>query len=203
MMTFTDQQTKLANKMGALGVLAALVVSASWLLVVPVGDAVGSHRAEMAALRERLSAVDAEAARVPGLRQKLTELNSKIGDESGLWTGTTDNAVSVAIQSRVRQLLQTSGANLSRLDASIVQDASGFRRHMLRVAFSGGDKELADVLVALARQRPYLRIDSLLVRGREVARPSEKGERVFASVVNVELELAGLGQGDDAGGARP
>jgi hypothetical protein len=202
-MTLTEPQQKLAGRLAALGLLLALLLGATRVLILPVVDAVSTHRADMAILRERLSAIDAEAARIPALKQQIADLSSTPVGQEGLWTGSNDNAISVAIQSRVRQLLQSAGTNVSRLDASIVQDASGFRRHMLRVGFTGGDKELIDVVVALARQRPYLKIETLSVRAREVSRPAKPGDATFATVLTVELELAGLGQDDDAKGARP
>jgi hypothetical protein len=201
-MPLANRQKKYLSRLAAVGLLSGALFVIGRVLFVPLVDAALAHGAEMNQLQARLELANGYAARLPALKQRLAELFSVPDREDGLWPPTSDSVVSASIQSTARQILQSAGATLTRLDAIPVQRASDFRRFGVSAGFSGSDKTLVDVLASLARQRPYLKIENLTIKANEVNNTTDPNNPSFAVLLIVELELSALAQSDQGLGGK-
>lgn len=145
-----------------LGVLALLWASAGSPLLAWYGD-----RAERLETREMLAGrMAALAATLPALEREAVAAPG--GGPPDLLDGGTDAVAAAALQERVQDLANRSGARLSSLEVLPAQQKGAYREIGVRVATNAPWPVLVRLLQAMAEGTPRMLVDDLQVRAAPV-----------------------------------
>jgi len=137
------------------------------VVVQPLIALHGDMREELTLLnaqRVRFARLEAE---LPQLRGLVSELRAQkpASDASLLLTDSSDAVASAALQTKIKSLGGSLGAEISSVESLVPQRREGgFRRVGVRVAIKGDLTALTGILSALATARPPLFVDNLEIR---------------------------------------
>jgi general secretion pathway protein M len=110
----------------------------------------------------------------------------------------TESLATAELQRVAKQVISGKGGEI--LSAQVVPGAEeeGFRRISILIRMKGSLEELVGIFHDIESQKPYLFIDDVNVRSRQIARrrlPASKGLDEVLSQLEVEFRLAGYMRG--------
>jgi hypothetical protein len=102
------------------------------------------------------------------------------------WSGSTEADAAEALQSQLRTIIETAGAELQQVEALDIVGNDEHPAVNLHVTVHGTATELLETLYSLESYRPYLFLDRLYVRALEKnTRPAQAQERLLQASMNV------------------
>lgn len=182
------------GKILALGVCLVLIVMVGFSVVRPVVTLHGQMRDELRLLdsqRIRLSKLEGE---LPQLREQVEDLKKQEEDsENSLLLADTSDAVAAAeLQTKLKALSASLGAEVSSVENLMLRHEGGFRRIGIRVMLVSDQKALTGILTALATVKPPLFVDNLEIRNSsQVMQQSEAAPKL-----NIGLDVYGYRDGN-------
>jgi general secretion pathway protein M len=122
--------------------------------------------------------------------QDLKKEISKVHQSDGTYLPTEASAIASAnLQSRIKQMLGESGAELASLQVLPDRKEDQFDRVGIKVRFNSDTRALRHVLYNIENNQPYLFLDYLSVRAiRGAAGPKSQPD---AEKLNVEVDVVG------------
>ena len=153
-----------AGRLTALGLTLAVPV-ALWLgVVAPVMD--WHHdRADALAQREALAQrMRMLATNLPSLRQQAAAMTASGNEEPALLDGDSDPVASAFLQQRLQAMFMQAGVQLDSVETLPGEDAGGYRRIRLHLAFTATWPVLMGLLKDIQLAAPTLLVDELNVQ---------------------------------------
>ena len=184
-----------AGKALALGLCGILLVLAGRVVVQPLIEFHANQQEELALLgaqRARLARVQGE---LPELRQQVSDLRQQKQATDGqlLLPESSDAVAAATLQTKIKALGASLGAEINSVESLVPQPQDGFRRVGVRVVIRGDLNALTGILSALATTRPPLFVDNLEIRngsfsaqpGSDTTSPMNIGMDVYGFRVNI------------------
>ncbi len=156
-----------ASRLVAVGLLLALIGAVYSFCIAPIWRASAENKETISEQQELLRRYQRLAADAADLSQRLTVLRSKPMSGEGYLQGDNETLVAARLQSRIRDVVQTSGGRLTTTQVLAGIDDDGFRRIGVRVTMTADTAELQKVLFRLEGDRPYLFLDNVDVSGEQ------------------------------------
>lgn len=156
-----------ASRLVAVGLLLALIGAVYSFCIAPIWRAYAENKETISEQQELLRRYQRLAADAADLSQRLTVLRSKPMSGEGYLQGDNETLVAARLQSRIRDVVQTSGGRLTSTQVLAGIDDDGFRRIGVRVTMTADTAELQKVLFRLEGDRPYLFLDNVDVSGEQ------------------------------------
>ena len=156
-----------ASRIVAVGLLLAVLAAVYRLGIAPVWHAYTGNQEAIAEQQDLLHRYQRLAADSDALAQQLTQLRNRPVSGEGYLQGDSETLVAARLQSRVREVIQTSGGKLTTTQVLSGVDDGGFRRIGVRVTMSADTAQLQKALYSLEGDRPYLFLDNLDVSGEQ------------------------------------
>ncbi|HSV28130.1 MAG TPA: type II secretion system protein GspM [Candidatus Omnitrophota bacterium] len=182
---------RLAGRLGAVGVLAALVCVPVFGLMMPVLDHHAGQQERIALLESQLARLKAAAAQREDLKRQQAELAARRGKSGLLLTGGSEALATATLQNMIKTAVARAGGELRSTQALPVTAGQGARRLTVRALLSTDVEGLRTFLHAIEAGRPLLFVDDLDVRARPGGRDDD-GDRVALEIrVDVTGYLGG------------
>lgn len=135
------------------------------LVAAPLLDLYAQRRATLEQEHMLLPRLEAAAATVPVLRQRLAALNTAARSRNVTMGGASDAMASADLQSRIEALASQAGATIGSTENMPVQTQDGYRRIGLRLVLNGSYETLVKLFATLETATPPLIIDNLQIHG--------------------------------------
>ena len=179
-----------AGKALALGLCGILLLLVALVVIRPLVEFHAGMRDELSLLvgqRVRLARLESE---LPRLQQQVAELKAeKQVDDAGLLLPDASDAVAAAaLQTKLKALGASAGADINSVESLAPRRQDGFRRIGVRVAMTCDLQALTAILSGLATAKPPLFVDNLDVRYNGLA-AQQTGDA--APMMNVGFDVYG------------
>ncbi|MEW5728389.1 MAG: type II secretion system protein GspM [Pseudomonadota bacterium] len=176
------------SRLVAVGILALLLATLVFGVLVPLMDGLRSRHARIAALRDQLSTVRQLAAARDELTRQKAELEAR-RKKSGLLLAAGSEALAAAtLQNMVKTAVARAGGELRTTQSLPATGEAGMRRMAVRAHLSTDMDGLRAFLHAVEGGAPILFVEDLDIR----ARASGPQDAVTAPVLDVRIDLVGL-----------
>ncbi|MBV8777902.1 MAG: hypothetical protein JO258_11965 [Alphaproteobacteria bacterium] len=129
----------------------------------------------------------AAAERMPGLRERASQLRASSGENRVVLEGASDALAAAGLQSRLEEMASATGATIASSESLPSEPREGFRRVGIRLAVSGRYDSLLHFFAALESAAPPLVVDNARLSGGLAAVTAGGAAPLTAS-----LEIAGL-----------
>ncbi|HET6159922.1 MAG TPA: type II secretion system protein GspM [Dongiaceae bacterium] len=188
-------RTPWMSRLAAVLLLIVVIEAAYSLVAEPI--LIGYREANKAIEegREQLSHFQRLAAGRPVLGKLLERLAADQGSETYYLSGGTDALAAVALQDRVRDLVDANGGNLRSMQPLLGVDEQGFRRITVRVEMTATIEPLFETLYALETGMPVLFVENLDIQSRSTRRRSSQVAMQVAAddapLLTVGFDLSG------------
>lgn len=155
------------SRIAAVGLLLLLIAVAYSLIISPIWGMYATNRDTIAQQQELLQRYQRLAANAHDLSQQLAALRKRPVSGEGYLQGDNETLVSAQLQSRIRNVTQTSGGKLTSTQVLAGIDDNGFRRIGVRVTMTADITDLQRMLHTLEGDRPYLFLDNVDISGEQ------------------------------------
>ena len=176
----------------ALGLLLVVAVAGYLSITRPVMAKHRFYQDRIESMEQRLQRLGALIAARPALEQRLARLQQDQSSKRYYLAENTAALAATGLRTLVKQTVQSSGATLVSTQNLPVDDSELFPRVTLKVQMTGSTEALQRVLHGLESRRPYLFVNDLRVRAREIRRrrPRRRSkERRLKIPVSTETRL--------------
>lgn len=195
------------SRIVAVGLLLLLIASIYSLMIAPIWGMYATNRDSIAQQQELLQRYQRLAANAKDLSEQLAVLRRRPVSGEGYLQGDNETLVSAQLQSRIRNVAQTSGGKLTSTQVLAGIDDNGFRRIGVRVTMTADITDLQRMLHTLEGDRPYLFLDNVDISGEQSRNREGRGGNLtisFDVYGFMRTDAAPLGDKTDAGSrARP
>jgi len=135
------------------------------------------YRDHIQSMQANLGRLEALVATRPELESRLAALQQDQGSKGAYLRETTPALAATGLRRRVKEIVQSSGGKLVSTQNLPMKEGQRFERVTLKVQMTGSTEALQQVLHGLESQRPYLFVDDLSVRAREIRRRRPRTRR--------------------------
>lgn len=187
------------SRIAAVGLLLILIAAVYSVLIAPVWGTWAANQERIAEQRELLQRYQRLASDAKDLSQRLSALKKQPVSGEGYLQGDNETLVAAQLQSRIRNVVQTSGGKLTSTQVLAGVDESGFRRIGVRVTMTAEITDLQKVLHSLESARPYLFLDNVDISGEQ-----SRGREGRGNGLTISFEAYGFMRTDSKpAGERP
>ncbi len=164
-----DLPTGIRGKVLALG-LCVLVVAAIYLAAVAPMVSLYEANAERLQERQELAQRLQRSARaLPVLRDEADAAQNQASDENLLLEGDSDSVAAAALQSTVKDVVESAGARLISVEVLTSDKRENLQRVGIHVSFSGNLALLTTVLQGMQLAHPVILVDNVDIQGADSA----------------------------------
>jgi General secretion pathway protein M. len=187
------------SRLAAVGLLLVVIAAVYSLVIAPLWGTYTDNRDRIAEQQDLLQRYQRLAANATNLSHRLAVLRKQPVSGEGYLQGDNETLVAAQLQSRIRNVVQTSGGKLTSTQVLAGVDEAGFRRIGVRVTMTADITDLQEVLHSLEGARPYLFLDNVDISGEQ-----SRGREGRGNALTVSFEAYGFMRTDSKpAGERP
>ena len=180
-----DLPTGIRGKALALG-LCVLVVAAIYLAVITPLIALYDTNAEHLQDRQELAQrLQRSAKALPALQDEAAATQDQASDADLLLDGDSDSVAAAALQSTVKDLVESAGARLISSEVLPSDKRETLQRVGIHVSFSGNLTLLTTVLQGIQLAHPVILVDNVDIQGADGADQGSGGQKQLAIALDV------------------
>jgi hypothetical protein len=180
-----DLPTGIRGKFLALG-LCVLVLAVIYLAVITPLTALYAGNAEQLQLRQELAQrLQRSAKALPELHAEADAVQGQVSDEDLLLDGDSDSVAAAALQSTVKDLVESAGARLISSEVLPSDKRETLQRVGIHVSFSGNLTLLTTVLQGIQLAHPVILVDNVDIQGADSADQSNGPQKQLAIALDV------------------
>lgn len=182
------------RRLAAVALLIVVIGLIHGVAIQPIVEEFSSYADSIATAEETLPRFERVAATLPRVKARYAELREQFAAAGGFLSGTNESLAGAALQTRIKQLVEESGAELRSTQILPGREESRFRRITVRVNMTGGTEALRKLWHAMESNPQFLFIDNFDVRGRAVRRQRNQPEEIVA--LDVRFDAVGFIRGE-------
>ena len=180
-----DLPTGIRGKALALG-LCVLVVVAIYLVIITPLVALYAANAEQLQQRQELAQrLQRSAKALPALRDEADAAQDQASDEDLLLDGDSDSVAAAALQSTVKDLVESAGARLISSEVLPSDKHETLQRVGIHVSFTGNLTLLTTVLQGIQLAHPVILVDNVDIQGADGADQGSGSQKQLAIALDV------------------
>lgn len=180
-----DLPSGVRGKALALG-LCVLVLAAIYLIVITPLMALYDANAEYLQERQELAQrLQRSAKALPALQDQADAVHDQVSDADLLLDGDSDSVAAAALQSTVKDIVESAGARLISSEVLSSDKRGTLQRVGIHVSFSGNLTLLTTVLQGIQLAHPVILVDNVDIQGADGADQSSDSQKQLAIALDV------------------
>jgi len=173
--------------------VAILITAAATIYFAVISPVLAFYDANAQALEQRhelLRRYRSAVAELPSLRMQQKQSGTAANDRQLLLSGDSDAITLAALQARLKDVVESNGAEIASASALPADTTGLLRRVGVRVAFSGDLEALTTILLQIHSARPMLSVANLELRVDN--KPNDSGRGVEDPDLAATLDVFGF-----------
>lgn len=182
------------SRLVALLLLLAVIAAAYVFIIDPLVVAYAETDDATDNTRVYLQHVERLGATRPELARQMAELDRRHVAQGYYLTGGTDALAAVALQDRLKQIIDANGGTLRSIQPLAGMDEQGFRRVTVRVQMTGTIESLFRTVYLLEAGMPLVFIENIGIQNRMARHTStqtDESEMTQEPILTVGFDLYG------------
>jgi len=182
------------SRLVALLLLLAGMAAAYVFVIDPLVVAYAETDDAIADTRVYLQHVERLGATRPALAKQMAELDRRHGTRGYYLSGGTDALAAVALQDRLKQIIDANGGSLRSIQPLAGMDEQGFRRVTVRVQMTATTESLFRTVYLLEAGTPLVFIENIGIQNRMARRTTiqtDDSELTQEPILTVGFDLYG------------
>jgi len=172
--------------------LLLIAIGVVWLAVVePLLDTAADQSERLEAARALAAQYRAVVAERPALEARQKEMAAATGTRVSYLSAASDGAAGATVQKLVKGAIERAGGAVQSTQLQPVRSEDGFRRIGVRVQLTATVEALRQALHALEGHEPYLFVEGLEARSRQIQR-STGAKTAEDRTLEVRMDVYGL-----------
>jgi hypothetical protein len=166
--------------------LCVLAIAVIYLVIVTPLIALYAANAEQLQQRQELAQrLQRSAKALPALRGEADAAQDQASDEDLLLDGDSDSVAAAALQSTVKDLVESAGARLISSEVLPSDKRETLQRVGIHVSFTGNLTLLTTVLQGIQLAHPVILVDNVDIQGADSADQSSGPQKQLAIALDV------------------
>ncbi len=185
------QLSDTAQRLIAVALLVLPLALLYFLLVAPYLRVLADNRERIEDLRFQLQRLQRTAAKAPAWARQLKTLQANPAIQRHYLQGATPALASAELQDRLRQAVQTAGAELISTQVLRQTKEDGFTKIPVRARFTASSRQLQEILQEIEGNPPYLIVERMTIRSLRGRRDPKTHKFLPIDKLNVDLTVYG------------